>query len=290
MAFTNTTTKTALDEMRTLFEQEWRKQYETIVFKPYFTDICPQAEVSFKAQPKAQPLILPDSDDAVRPPALRHEVSYRGYARVPFVPDHPMDFPQGTGGSGVVTHYAISHPKHGMLQFGEVRPNIVCGNGITPRLTLYIDDVAPRIPQGLLDCLRKAEVSLHTRSPETQIEYTSYARVHVARTTDGWTVKTPPQEPVADKPKLPQFGDIIRAYTAYQRDEYKTASPQSSKHAGLWVPDRAGGGQFVAWATVQEAWKTQLQVMKVKAERARAQAERERFPVQPDCEDDCLGV
>lgn len=53
-----------------------------------------------------------------------------------------IDFPAGTGGSGTITHFATAKsnatPPTGaqaILFSGTVTPNIVSGNGVTPRLT-----------------------------------------------------------------------------------------------------------------------------------------------------------
>lgn len=79
------------------------------------------------------------------------EVAYTGYARVAVArtaggwavtgasvsPAANIDFPTGTGGSGTVTHFAIGTASTGggsVLYSGTVTPNIVVGNGITPRL------------------------------------------------------------------------------------------------------------------------------------------------------------
>lgn len=52
------------------------------------------------------------------------------------------DFPAGTGGSGTVTHFGAgasnATPPTGaqvLIVSGTVTPNIVTGNGVTPRLT-----------------------------------------------------------------------------------------------------------------------------------------------------------
>lgn len=48
------------------------------------------------------------------------------------------DFPAGIGGSGTATHLGLGSASSaaGILEmFGTVTPNIVTGNGITPRLT-----------------------------------------------------------------------------------------------------------------------------------------------------------
>lgn len=53
-----------------------------------------------------------------------------------------IDFPAGTGGSGTATFFmgakSNATPPTGaqiQLMAGTVTPNIVCGNGVTPRLT-----------------------------------------------------------------------------------------------------------------------------------------------------------
>ncbi len=49
-----------------------------------------------------------------------------------------IDFPAGTGGSGTVTHFSTGKTGGGataILFSGTVTPNIVTGNGVTPRLT-----------------------------------------------------------------------------------------------------------------------------------------------------------
>lgn len=80
------------------------------------------------------------------------EVAYTSYARVAVArtsgghavtnnsvsPVANIDFPAGTGGSGTATHFAVgtASSSTGKILFsGTVTPNIVCGNGITPRLT-----------------------------------------------------------------------------------------------------------------------------------------------------------
>lgn len=81
-----------------------------------------------------------------------NEVAYTSYARVAVArsgsgftvtgnsvsPAAAIDFPAGTGGSGTATHFGIGTAASGagkLLYSGTVTPNIVCGNGITPRLT-----------------------------------------------------------------------------------------------------------------------------------------------------------
>lgn len=49
-----------------------------------------------------------------------------------------VDFPAGTGGSGTAMYFAVGTASSGtgkILYYGPVTPNIVCGNGVTPRLT-----------------------------------------------------------------------------------------------------------------------------------------------------------
>ena len=49
-----------------------------------------------------------------------------------------QDFVAGTGGSGTATHFGVGTDASGtgkLLYKGAITPNIVCGNGVTPRLT-----------------------------------------------------------------------------------------------------------------------------------------------------------
>jgi len=80
------------------------------------------------------------------------EVTYTSYARVA-VPrsaagwtvtgnavalDADVVFPAGTGGSGTATHWGLGTLVSGagvLLYKGAISPSIVCGNGVTPRLT-----------------------------------------------------------------------------------------------------------------------------------------------------------
>lgn len=81
-----------------------------------------------------------------------NEIAYTSYARVAVArtsggwtvsansvsPAANIDFPAGTGGSGTATHAAVGTASSGtgkILYKGTVTPNIVCGSGITPRLT-----------------------------------------------------------------------------------------------------------------------------------------------------------
>lgn len=81
-----------------------------------------------------------------------NEVGYTGYARVSIdrdgtgwtvtggiaSPNANIVFPTGSGGSGIVTHFAIGAASSGagrIFYFGTVTPNLATGNGITPKLT-----------------------------------------------------------------------------------------------------------------------------------------------------------
>lgn len=81
-----------------------------------------------------------------------NEIAYTSYARVAVArsgggwtvtansvsPAANIDFPAGTGGSGTATHFGIGTASSGagvLLYSGTVTPNIVCGSGVTPRLT-----------------------------------------------------------------------------------------------------------------------------------------------------------
>lgn len=81
------------------------------------------------------------------------ETTYTSYARVNVArttggwsapsggstsPVANIDFPAGTGGSGTVTHFTTGKSGGGAAAYlwsGTVTPNIVTGNGVTPRLT-----------------------------------------------------------------------------------------------------------------------------------------------------------
>jgi hypothetical protein len=79
------------------------------------------------------------------------EVTYTSYARVAVArtsgghtvttnsvsPVATVSFPQGSGGSGTATHFAVGTASSGagkLLYSGTVTPNIVTGNLITPQL------------------------------------------------------------------------------------------------------------------------------------------------------------
>lgn len=84
---------------------------------------------------------------------VTNEIAYTSYARVAvarsgagftvtagavaFAAD--VVFPAGTGGTGTATHWGLgvtSGTGAGVLLYGgAISPSIVCGNGITPRLT-----------------------------------------------------------------------------------------------------------------------------------------------------------
>lgn len=102
-------------------------------------------------------LSLHTADPADAGTAATNEVAYTAYTRVNVArttggwtapsggsisPAANIDFPAGTGGSGTATHFATAAsnatPPTGaqvILWSGTVTPNIVCGNGVTPRLT-----------------------------------------------------------------------------------------------------------------------------------------------------------
>jgi hypothetical protein len=80
------------------------------------------------------------------------EINYTSYARVAVPrtaggfqvtgnsvsPAVNIDFPTGTGGAGTATHFAIGTALNGagkILYSGTITPSIVCGNGVTPRLS-----------------------------------------------------------------------------------------------------------------------------------------------------------
>jgi len=80
------------------------------------------------------------------------ESAYTSYARVSVArtsggwtvtansvsPAANIDFPAGTGGSGTITHFSTGKTGGGAAAIhmsGTVTPNIVSGNGVTPRLT-----------------------------------------------------------------------------------------------------------------------------------------------------------
>ena len=80
------------------------------------------------------------------------EATYTNYARVNVArsgsgftvtansvsPAANIDFPAGAGGSGTVTHFSWGKTGGGTTDIhcsGTVSPNIVTGNGVTPRLT-----------------------------------------------------------------------------------------------------------------------------------------------------------
>jgi hypothetical protein len=83
------------------------------------------------------------------------EIAYVGYTRVAVArtvggwaisgtnptkasPVANIDFPAGTGGSGTATHFGVGTLASGagvLLYSGTVIPSIVCGSGVTPRLT-----------------------------------------------------------------------------------------------------------------------------------------------------------
>lgn len=81
-----------------------------------------------------------------------NEIAYTSYARVATARsssgwtvsgnavsvDADVTFPAGTGGSGTATHWGLGTASSGagvLLYKGSISPSIVCGNGVTPKLT-----------------------------------------------------------------------------------------------------------------------------------------------------------
>lgn len=81
-----------------------------------------------------------------------NEIAYTSYARVAVARsaagwtvtgnavavDADVTFPAGTGGSGTATHWGLGTDSSGagtLLYKGAISPNIVCGSGVTPKLT-----------------------------------------------------------------------------------------------------------------------------------------------------------
>lgn len=81
-----------------------------------------------------------------------NEIAYTSYARVAVARstagwtvtgdavavDADVTFPAGTGGSGTATHWGLGTAASGagvLLYKGTITPNIVCGSGVTPKLT-----------------------------------------------------------------------------------------------------------------------------------------------------------
>jgi hypothetical protein len=80
------------------------------------------------------------------------EAAYTSYARVAVArtsggwtvtnnsvsPAADITFPAGTGGSGTATHFGVGTASSGagkLLYKGPLTPNVVMGNGITPKVT-----------------------------------------------------------------------------------------------------------------------------------------------------------
>ena len=95
---------------------------------------------------------LHTSDPGEAADQTTNEIAYTSYARVAVArssggwtvtansvsPVANIDFPAGTGGSGTATHWGTGTLTSGagvMFVTGTVSPNIVCGSGVTPRLT-----------------------------------------------------------------------------------------------------------------------------------------------------------
>lgn len=96
-------------------------------------------------------LSLHTSDPGEAGDQTTNEIAYTSYARVAVARSGSgftvtggaialaanADFPAGTGGSGTATHFGIGTATSGagvLLYKGAISPNIVCGNGVTPRI------------------------------------------------------------------------------------------------------------------------------------------------------------
>lgn len=105
------------------------------------------------ASPEANIILgLHTADPADAGTMATSETTYTSYARASVArttggfaeatgtvtPVANIDFAAGTGGSGTVTHFSTGKSGGGaaaILFSGTVTPNIVTGNGVTPRLT-----------------------------------------------------------------------------------------------------------------------------------------------------------
>jgi hypothetical protein len=86
------------------------------------------------------------------------EIAYTSYARVAVarsgsawtvtngsavLASPPAAFPAGTGGSGTATHFGLGTAASGagkLLYSGAITPTIVCGDGVTPRISPTITE------------------------------------------------------------------------------------------------------------------------------------------------------
>lgn len=126
--------------------------YQAVAWTDYAINhtTTPQTNVGISLH-TADPLVADTGD------ASTSEIGYTSYTRVNVVrtsggwdnttqgtikPVANIDFPAGTAGSGTASHFATAKsnatPPTGaqaILWSGTVTPNIVCGNGVTPRLT-----------------------------------------------------------------------------------------------------------------------------------------------------------
>lgn len=131
---------------------------ETAIMKLVFQAVA-WANYADNAATSAQTNVgmsLHTADPADAGDASTSEIGYTSYTRVNVArttggwsesggvisPVSSIDFPAGTGGSGTATHFASAKsnatPPTGaqaILWSGTVTPNIVTGNGVTPRLT-----------------------------------------------------------------------------------------------------------------------------------------------------------
>lgn len=103
-------------------------------------------------------LSLHTSDPGETGDQTTNEISYTSYARVAVarsgavwtvtansavLASPPAAFPAGTGGSGTATHFGLGTASSGagvLLYKGAISPNIVCGDGVTPRISPTITE------------------------------------------------------------------------------------------------------------------------------------------------------
>jgi hypothetical protein len=87
-----------------------------------------------------------------------NEIAYTSYARVAVartgavwtvtgpsavLASPPAEFPAGSGGSGTATHFGLGTASSGagvLLYHGAITPSIVCGDGVTPRISPTITE------------------------------------------------------------------------------------------------------------------------------------------------------
>lgn len=127
---------------------------ESNILKLYFnaTAIANIADNAASSPLTTIPLALHTADPGDAGTMSTSEAAYTSYTRVTVArstsgwtetsgsvsPVANIDFPAGTGGSGTITHFSTGKSSGGAANIfwsGTVTPNIVSGNGVTPRLT-----------------------------------------------------------------------------------------------------------------------------------------------------------